>query len=55
MKYVVIECSGEPMLITDNEGNVKIFDFRHEAEDEAAEHTYAIAVPLSRGLKVDDE
>lgn len=55
MKYVVIECSGEPMLITDNEGNVKMFDYRADAEEEAAEHTYAIAVPLSRHLIVNED
>lgn len=55
MKYVVIECSGEPMLITDSEGNVKIFDVRSEAEEQANEYGYAIAVPLSKHLRIDED
>lgn len=50
MQYVIIEYFGEPMLVTDESGSVKMFDNWSDAKDEARECQNGIVVPLDPQL-----
>ena len=50
MRFVVIEDFGMPSLVTDEEGNVKIFYTIEEATEEAKECQNGIVAPLTSPL-----
>jgi len=50
MQYIVIEYFGQPTIVSDETGEVKMFNDYTDATDEARECQNGIVVPLSSKL-----